>query len=357
MRCASLSNSVYNKKTTIKLLILNFKFMKNEFFKFSSRRILFSTVMASALLAGSPQAVFAEVNELQSVMQAGTVKGQVVDAAGEPVIGATVQVKGTTNGTITDFDGNFILNNVPEKGILVISYIGYKAQEVNISGKTSIKVVVKEDTEVLDEVVVVGYGAQKKASLTSSISQIKGDEAFKNKGIANATVALQGEVPGLTITRTSTRPGSEGAEMKIRGDISVNGKSSPLVIIDGITGSLDELNAMDASDIENISVLKDASAAIYGARSASGVVLVTTKRGKKGKAQISYSGSVSRTINGIQPPITNNQEWPLFTPTRMGIPRSFATSTTALIRSVLPIFPGLIRILSAPFSMAAIARR
>ena len=145
MRCASLSNSVYNKKTTIKLLILNFKFMKNEFFKFSSRRILFSTVMASALLAGSPQAVFAEVNELQSVMQAGTVKGQVVDAAGEPVIGATVQVKGTTNGTITDFDGNFILNNVPEKGILVISYIGYKAQEVNISGKTSIKVVVKEE--------------------------------------------------------------------------------------------------------------------------------------------------------------------------------------------------------------------
>lgn len=134
---------------------------------------------------------------------------------------------------------------------------------------------------MLDEVVVVGYGAQKKASLTSSISQIKGDEAFKNKGIANATVALQGEVPGLTITRTSTRPGSEGAEMKIRGDISVNGKSSPLVIIDGITGSLDELNAMDASDIENISVLKDASAAIYGARSASGVVLVTTKRGKK----------------------------------------------------------------------------
>ena len=272
--------------------------MKNEFFKFSSRRILFSTVMASALLAGSPQTVFAEVNGVQTVMQTGTVKGQVVDATGEPVIGATVQVKGTTNGTITDFDRYFTFN-----------YIGYKTQEVNISGKTNVKVVLNEDTEVQDDVVVVGYGAQKKASLTSSISQIKGDEAFKNKGIANATVALQGEVPGLTITRTSTRPGSEGAEMKIRGDISVNGKSSPLVIIDGITGSLDELNAMDASDIENISVLKDASAAIYGARSASGVVLVTTKRGKKGKAQISYSGSVSRTINGIQPPITNNREW------------------------------------------------
>ena len=125
MRCASLSNSVYNKKTTIKLLILNFKFMKNEFFKFSSRRILFSTVMASALLAGSPQTVFAEVNGVQTVMQTGTVKGQVVDANGEPIIGASVLVKGTTNGTITDFDGNFTLNNA-SKGILVVSYIGYK---------------------------------------------------------------------------------------------------------------------------------------------------------------------------------------------------------------------------------------
>lgn len=122
-------------------------------------------------------------------------------------------------------------------------------------------------------------------------------------------MALQGEIPGLTITRTSTRPGSEGAAMKIRGDISVNGNSSPLIIIDGMSGSLDELNAMDASDIENISVLKDASAAIYGARSASGVVLVTTKRGKKGKAQITYNGSISRTIDGIQPPITSNAEW------------------------------------------------
>ena len=189
------------------------------------------------------------------------------------------------------------------------SYIGYQTQEVSISGKSNLLIRLSEDSEVLDEVVVTGYGVQKKASLTSAISQIKGEEAFKNKGIANATVALQGEIPGLTITRSSTRPGSEGAAMKIRGDISVNGNSSPLIIIDGIYGSLDELNAMDASDIENISVLKDASAAIYGARSASGVVLVTTKRGKKGKAQITYNGSISRTIDGIQPPITTNAEW------------------------------------------------
>lgn len=235
------------------------------------------------------------------------ISGQVSDVNGEPIIGASVMVKGTTNGTITNLDGGFSLNS-DSKGTLVVSYIGYKTLEMPISSGT-MKIVLKEDMEVLDEVVVVGYGTQKKASLTSAISQIKGEDAFKNKSFSNATVALQGEVPGLTITRSSTRPGSEGAAMKIRGDISVNGNSSPLVLIDGIAGSLDELNSMDANDIENISVLKDASAAIYGARSASGVVMVTTKRGKKGKAQISYSGSVSRTIDGIQPPITNNKEW------------------------------------------------
>ena len=156
---------------------------------------------------------------------------------------------------------------------------------------------------------MVGYGVQKKASLTSAISQVRGEEVFANRGITNATTALQGEVPGLTITRSSSRPGSEGAAMKIRGDISINGDGSPLVLIDGMAGSLDDLNAMNPNDIENISVLKDASAAIYGARSANGVVLVTTKRGKKGKAQITYNGSVSRTITGIETPYTNNFEW------------------------------------------------
>ncbi|WP_455765952.1 SusC/RagA family TonB-linked outer membrane protein [Phocaeicola plebeius] len=248
------------------------------------------------------------VESVQTVLQQGrTISGKVTDQNGEPIIGANVVVKGTSNGVITDVDGNFELRNA--SGKLVVSYIGYQIQEVSISGKSNLLIRLSEDSEVLDEVVVTGYGVQKKASLTSAISQIKGEEAFKNKGIANATVALQGEIPGLTITRSSTRPGSEGAAMKIRGDISVNGNSSPLIIIDGISGSLDELNAMDASDIENISVLKDASAAIYGARSASGVVLVTTKKGKKGKAQITYNGSISRTIDGIQPPITTNAEW------------------------------------------------
>ena len=161
MRCVSLSNNVYNKIKTIKLLILNFKFMKNDFFKISSKRILFSMMMASALLAGSPQAIFAGVNEIQAVMQTGTVKGQVVDVQGEPIIGASVLVKGTTNGTITDFDGNFTLGNAT-RGTLVVSYIGYKAQEVIIKGRNLVKVVLQEDSEILDEVVVVGYGTQKK---------------------------------------------------------------------------------------------------------------------------------------------------------------------------------------------------
>ena len=128
---------------------------------------------------------------------------------------------------------------------------------------------------------------------------------FKDRSVSSTAVALQGEIPGLTVTRTSTRPGDEGAAFKIRGDISINGNSSPLIIIDGVTGSIDELNSMNGNDIENISVLKDASAAIYGSRAASGVILVTTKRGKEGKAQISYHGSFSRTIDGIQSPLTN----------------------------------------------------
>ena len=155
--------------------------MKENSFK-RNRKAMMALLLCTGFIVTQPISVMAEeimIFAQTAQQQKQSVSGVIKDATGEPVIGASVLEKGTTNGTITDFDGNFILNNVPEKGILVISYIGYKAQEVNISGKTSIKVVVKEDTEVLDEVVVVGYGAQKKASLTSSISQIKGDEAFK----------------------------------------------------------------------------------------------------------------------------------------------------------------------------------
>lgn len=283
--------------------------MRNEFLKFSSKRILFSTMMASTLLVGSPETVFADTNEVQEVLQNSTVKGKVVDANNEPIIGASIVIKDSSIGVISDLNGNFTLNSVSEKVTLIISYVGYKTQELPVNGKSVVNITLQEDSELLDEVVVVGYGTQKKASLTSAISQIKGEDAFKDRGTSNVSVALQGEVPGLVVTRTSTRPGSEGVAMKIRGDISVNGNSSPLVLIDGATASLDELNQMNPNDIENISVLKDASAAIYGSRSASGVVLVTTKRGKKGKAKIVYNGSISTTIDGIQTPLTNNYQW------------------------------------------------
>jgi TonB-linked SusC/RagA family outer membrane protein len=237
-----------------------------------------------------------------------TVTGTVTDERGEEIIGASVIVKGATNGTISDVSGRFSID-VPESATLVVSYIGYQTQEIPIGNETYLQIRLAENVSMLDEVVVVGYGMQKKASLTSAISQIRGEEAFKDRGINNVSVALQGVAPGLVVTRSSTRPGSEGAAMKIRGDISVNGNSSPLVLIDGIAGSLDELNQMEPNDIENISVLKDASAAIYGARSASGVLLVTTKRGKQGKTNVTYNGSVSTTIDGVRMPITTNAQW------------------------------------------------
>ena len=238
------------------------------------------------------------------------VSGRVVDDKGEPLIGVSVMLKADkTIGAITDTDGKYSLTVPGKNDILQFSYIGYLTQEITVGSKSEINVTLLENLKSLDEVVVVGYGTQKKASLTSAISQISGDDAFKDRGFTNPSVALQGTVPGLYVTRTSTRPGNENISMKIRGDISVNGTSSPLVLIDGISGSLDELNAMNPNDIENISVLKDASAAIYGARSASGVLLVSTKRGKKGATKVSYSNLFSKTIEGINPKWSTNSEW------------------------------------------------
>jgi TonB-linked SusC/RagA family outer membrane protein len=245
-----------------------------------------------------------------STVQQKKITGTVTDATtGEPIIGANAIIEGTTIGVVTDVDGKFTLEVPGPDAVITISFIGYNTERVILSGQSNLDVKLVPDIKSLEEVVVVGYGTQKKINLTGAISQITGEEAFQDRGVGNASVALQGEIPGLIVTRTSTRPGSEGAEMKIRGDISINGNSSPLVLIDGIAGSLDELNQMDPNDIENISALKDASAAIYGARSASGVLLVTTKRGKKGAAKITYNGSFSTSIDGIQPPITTNEQW------------------------------------------------
>ncbi len=232
---------------------------------------------------------------VDDIAQTRKISGVVLDDMG-PVIGANVSVKGTSSGTITDLDGRFALE-VPEDGILVVSFIGYSSREIPVKGRTDFTVKLSEDTEMLDEVVVVGYGVQKKVNLSGSVSAIDGEQ-IASKPSTDVLSALQGEMPGVTITRTGGQPGAETDGMQIRGYSSVNGASA-LVLIDGVEGDMSMLNA---DDIESISVLKDAaSCAIYGARAAAGVVLITTKNGTEGKPKVSYNGYVSFNIPGNMP--------------------------------------------------------
>lgn len=282
--------------------------MKNDFLKISSRRILFSALLLSAMAAGSITPVYAN-SDMQAVVEGVSVKGQVLDADGIPVIGASVLEKGTTNGVITDMDGNFQLKASSRNAVIVISYIGYKTIELPASDARLSKIQLKEDTEVLDEVVVVGYGSQKKETLTGSVTVVT-DDIFKNKGtVSNPLSAMQGQVPGLRITRSSAAPGEEGWGISIRGAVSKN-SVDPLLIIDGVPASgVSEMSQLNADDIASINFLKDASAAIYGAKAAGGVILVTTKRPDVGKAKIEYSGSFTRKIVGLQPRLMSLDEW------------------------------------------------
>lgn len=225
-----------------------------------------------------------------------TIKGQVVDAAtNESLIGVSIQEKGTTNGAITDMDGHYSLK-IADNSTIVFSYIGYQTVELKASAANGV-IKLKEDSETLQEVVVVGYGVQKKVNLSGSVSAIEG-EKIAEKPSANALAALQGELPGVAVLRSSGQPGSETSGMRIRGFSSVN-STSTLVLIDGIEGDMTLLNP---NDIESISVLKDAaSAAIYGARAAAGVVLITTKSGVEGKPRINYNGSFSFNTPGNMP--------------------------------------------------------
>ena len=196
------------------------------------------------------------------------------DENGEPIIGANVVEKGTTNGTVTDLDGKFTME-VSENGVLQISYIGYAMTELRPGKEANLNVKLREDALQMDEVVVVGYGTVKRANLGGAVSTADA-KAFESRPVQNAAQALQGEVPGLTITRAGGAPGSD-MTMKVRDVSSING-GTPLVLIDGAEGNI---NMINPSDIENISVLKDGTAAIYGARASDGVILVTTKSGKR----------------------------------------------------------------------------
>ena len=218
--------------------------------------------------------------------QDGVCKGVVKDNQGETVIGASVVVKGSTNGTITGLDGDFTLDNVKRGDVIQISYIGYVSQEVVWQG-TPLNITLKEDSQTLEEVVVVGFGSQKKANLTGSVSQVKMDDVLGERPVTNVKNALQGSMPGLMVSGGAS-PG-EAKSFNIRGTVSINGMN-PLVLIDNVEGDIDLLNP---EDIESVTVLKDAaSSAIYGARAAAGVILITTKRGKTGVAEVSYDGYV-----------------------------------------------------------------
>lgn len=256
-------------------------------------RRLFGTVFSSWQLLAVMLIVCMNVAvgfELHAQSNAITVKGKVM-ADGEPVIGATVLVKGVSTGTATDMDGNFTLN-VASKAVLVVSSIGYETQEVPVNGRTLINVVLKSDVVALKDVVVVGYGVQKKVNLTGAVSSLSTDE-LEGKPIANVLEAMQGTTPGLVIQQGTSTPGSVPS-INIRGLNTMN-NNDPLVIIDGIEGSLANLNP---ADIEQVSILKDASStAIYGSRASNGVVLVTTKKGKAGKVEISYD-----FMYGVQQP-------------------------------------------------------
>ena len=242
-------------------------------------------IPVSYTIKGDTQVVLAESEpQNTSTGKNKSVKGSVTDANGEPVIGANIVQIGTVNGVISDLDGNFDIE-VPEGSTLEISYIGYRPKEVKVGNNTVLTVILEEDTQALDEVVVVGYGSQKKVNLTGSVATVN-SESLANRAISNVSQGLQGLVPGMTVTNSGGQPGMDAGKILIRGVGSFN-VSTPMVLIDGIEG---DMNIVDTQDIESISVLKDAaSAAIYGSKAANGVILITTKRGKQGAPKINYN--------------------------------------------------------------------
>lgn len=236
-----------------------------------------------------------------------TVTGKIVDDEKQPLPGVTVVVKGTTQGSVTDFDGNYSITGVSPESVLTISFVGMLTQHVAVGSQSSINITMKTDAVGLEEVIVVGYGTQSNATLSGAVEQVKGEKLMKGKGTSSAALAMQGEVPGLTITRTSSRPGNEDFNIKIRGDISVN-DIDPLILLDGMEIPQWQLSTLNSGDIETMSVLKDGAAAIYGTKAAGGVILITTKKGKKGELKVEYNGDIQfKTAKSW--PMASLQEW------------------------------------------------
>jgi TonB-linked SusC/RagA family outer membrane protein len=245
-----------------------------------------------------------------AVVQAQTVSGNVKDALGDGVIGATVMEQGTKNGTVTDMDGNFTIKLQGKSRKLVFSYVGMKNKVVDVAGKSSINVVLEDDANTLNDLVVVGYGTVKKNDLTGSVSSV-GTEQLNAKGAPSVMESLQGATPGVNITPTSGRVG-EGFKIEIRGASSVNSATTPLYVVDGVM--CDDIDWLNTQDIERIDILKEASStAIYGSRATAGVVMVTTKGGsnvkKQERATISYDGYYGWTKTARMPEFMDGQEF------------------------------------------------
>ena len=273
--------------------------MKQQFIKVCMLSGLAMPLFSASLLAaGNPNPIVAQQQQVQ---------GTVVDKTGEPLIGVTVQVVGQQGGTVTDLDGHYSIKAA--KGAqLKFSYIGFTEQVLKVAGP-QLNVTMEDDNQTLQEVVVVGYGVQKKESLTGAVTVVD-SKAFQEKGgLSSPLQALQGQVPGVMITRSSSAPGDESWNLNLRGSSSMN-STEPLVVIDGVAAnSVSEMRLLNPDDIESINFLKDGSAAIYGSRAAGGVVLITTKKGKEGKLQVNYSGSATLRTVGLMPELCNIDQW------------------------------------------------
>lgn len=263
----------------------------------NSRRKLFEarSLLAALFLCMSIM-VFAQTK---------TITGTVVDEKGESIIGATVSVKGTTTGTMTDLDGKFSIS-VNNNDVLTVSYVGYAEQSVSIAGKNEIRIVMKEDSHVLDEFVVIGYGVVKKSDLTGAVSKMNA-ESIGERPLARVESALQGSMPGITVRTITGEPGQD-MQIRVRGAASVSASSDPLYVIDGVPSST--LVGLNPSDIQSMEVLKDAaSAAIYGSRGSNGVIMVTTKKGKSGKTKVSFSASYGIQMLQNKLDLLSGEEW------------------------------------------------
>lgn len=240
------------------------------------------------------------------VMAQTTVNGTIVDPSGEPIIGASVVVKGTTNGTVSDFDGNFTLS-CPASATLVVSYVGYKTQE--LAAQANLHITLEEDVETLQDVVVIGYGSLAKKELSSSVVQVNRDQ-FNQGAVSDAMGLVSGKIAGLNVNTTADANPNSMASIQVRGATSITASNGPLVVIDGIAGG--DLRNIASQDVESITVLKDAaSAAIYGTRGANGVILVTTKKGsgEEGKVVVTYDSYAGMNIANQGPQVLSADEF------------------------------------------------